>query len=90
MTRTLGWALLAALTLTAVAVIGAVSAEDETVAAWLIDVALAPGFALPSAYWGAVHDPLQFLIAAVLNVVFYTTVFAAMSAAIRAFHAAGR
>jgi hypothetical protein len=32
---------------------------------------LGPGYALPEAYWGSVHDPIQLGIAFVLNVAFY-------------------
>ncbi len=39
------------------------------IAEWL----LAPGYALPEAYWGAAHDPIQILAAFLLNVVFYAT-----------------
>lgn len=75
------------MTLTAGAVLGVLGTEEGTMAAWLVEVALTPGFWLPEAYWGAVHDPLQFLIAGVLNVIFYTFVFAAMTGAIGAFTA---
>lgn len=37
---------------------------------------LTPGYYLPVAYWGAVHDPLQLLSAFTLNVVFYAMVSA--------------
>ena len=77
-------ALGAAVALTAVAVIGLVAAEEHSTAAWLFDAALTPGFAMPEAYWGSAHDPLQFLIALTLNVAFYTGVFAAIGAAIQA------
>ena len=39
------------------------------------ELLLGPGYAWPEAYWGAVHDPLQLLLAFVLNVLFYTGVF---------------
>ena len=32
---------------------------------------LGPGYAIPEAYWGAAHDPLQVLAAFLLNVIFY-------------------
>jgi len=44
---------------------------------------------MPEAYWGSLHDPLQFLIGLILNVAFYTAVFAAIAAAVHA-SAAGR
>jgi hypothetical protein len=37
--------------------------------------ALAPGYWIPTAYWGGVHDPLQFLIANLLNLMFYALLF---------------
>lgn len=40
----------------------------RTVADWL----LTPGYALPVAYWGAAHDPLQILAAILLNIAFYS------------------
>jgi hypothetical protein len=82
MSRIVLWALAAAFALTAVALIGLVGVEEGTVAEWLFGVAMTPGFALPEAYWGAVHDPLQFLIAAALNVAFYTGVFGGIGLAI--------
>jgi hypothetical protein len=39
-------------------------------AEWLLD----PGYALPEAYWGATHDPIQVLTAFFLNVIFYAVV----------------
>lgn len=39
------------------------------------ELLLGPGYALPEAYWGAVHDPLQLLVALVLNGLFYTVLF---------------
>jgi len=38
------------------------------------DLMLAPGYWLPEAYWGGVHDPMQILIAISLNVSFYALV----------------
>jgi hypothetical protein len=35
------------------------------------DVILEPGYYLPNAYWGAVHDPLQLLLALVLDIGFW-------------------
>ena len=40
------------------------------------DALLAPGDALPKAYWGGVHDPFQILPAVLLNVMFYSLLFA--------------
>jgi hypothetical protein len=37
----------------------------------LVDGILAPGYFLPVAYWGGVHDPLQLLLAIALNVFAY-------------------
>lgn len=42
------------------------------------EILLEPGYALPRAYWGAVHDALQFLAVACLNCVFYTALFTAV------------
>ena len=42
------------------------------------EVLLEPGYALPEAYWGGVHDPLQLLLVAALNCVFYAALFAAI------------
>lgn len=39
------------------------------------ELLLAPGYALPEVYWGAVHDPLQLMLAFLLNVLFYAAVF---------------
>jgi hypothetical protein len=39
------------------------------------ELLLGPGYALPEAYWGAVHDPLQLLLTFVLNVLFYAGSF---------------
>jgi hypothetical protein len=38
------------------------------------DAVLAPGYALPEAYWGGVHDPLQILLAVTLNITAYGAV----------------
>jgi len=38
------------------------------------DALLAPGYVLPEWYWGAVHDPLQLLLAVSLNVAFYAAI----------------
>jgi hypothetical protein len=35
---------------------------------------LTPGYLIPEAYWGAAHDPVQILMAFLLNVVFYSIV----------------
>lgn len=37
---------------------------------------LTPGYSLPEAYWGGVHDPLQLLAAFILNVAFYAVIAA--------------
>jgi hypothetical protein len=42
------------------------------------ELLLGPGYTLPEAYWGAVHDPLQLLLAFLLNVLFYTGVFSVL------------
>lgn len=41
----------------------------------LADGALTPGYLLPEAYWGGVHDPLQTLVANTINVIFYSAVY---------------
>jgi hypothetical protein len=38
---------------------------------------LEPGYALPRAYWGTVHDALQLLLVVFLNLLFYTVLFTA-------------
>lgn len=42
------------------------------------EILLEPGYALPQAYWGGVHDPLQFVAVAGINCIFYTALFAAV------------
>jgi len=39
------------------------------------ELMLGPGYVLPEYYWGAVHDPLQLLLALMLNIGFYTCLF---------------
>ena len=77
-------AFVAAVALTVLAFVGVVAVDERTLGGRFFDAALAPGFAWPTAYWGSAHDPLQFLIALLLNVAFYTAVFAAVGASIRA------
>jgi hypothetical protein len=45
----------------------------QAVSEWL----LGPGYALPEAYWGAVHDVLQLFLVVFLDVLFYTAFFTA-------------
>jgi amino acid transporter len=40
----------------------------------ITEALLKPGAWLPEWYWGALHDPLQFLIAVVLDFAFYTAI----------------
>lgn len=42
----------------------------------LSEVLLEPGYALPRACWGAVHDVLQLFLVVFLDLVFYTVVLA--------------
>lgn len=42
------------------------------------EIVLEPGYALSQAYWGGVHDPLQFVAVAGINCIFYTALFAAV------------
>lgn len=42
------------------------------------ELILEPGYLLPRAYWGGVHDALQILVVAGLNCVFYGAIFSAV------------
>ena len=44
------------------------------------EVLLEPGYWLPETYWGGIHDPIQLLLVAVLNLCFYTLLFWAIFA----------
>ncbi len=39
------------------------------------EVLLEPGYWLPEAYWGGIHDPIQLLLVVMLNLCFYTLLF---------------
>jgi hypothetical protein len=43
------------------------------------EMILWPGAVLPISYWGALHDPVQFLVAGFLNMIFYTICFLILS-----------
>jgi len=45
----------------------------------IVEMALAPGYILPEAYWGAAHDPLQLLVANLLNIAIYAVIFAVLA-----------
>jgi hypothetical protein len=49
-----------------------------------VNQSLSPGYLLPEMYWGGVHDPLQFLLANVLNVLIYALAIAAIRRVSRA------
>lgn len=44
-----------------------------------VDFALSPGYVIPEAYWGGIHDPMQILAANILNLIVYTLAFVAVA-----------
>jgi hypothetical protein len=65
---------LSVLTITALFVLGALFPTLIPV----IDIFLLPGYFIPEAYWGGVHDPVQILTANLLNVIFYGAAYFAV------------